>query len=268
MNTTDHQKVQQEIAAYLAGRLPEEESATVRDHIAACESCADVVEAWTPVVHGFEIAGEALLEPHPGSLELLQYARGEITADDALKRHIETCPTCLLEVEGARAGSVVADMQPSTVVRSIQPMRYVAMALAAGLVLGVGLMTLVLDPGAGFDGATQLYSLEETVRSTGDGMVLQVESDSRVLPMVLLPAIPDDASPEARFTFEILDEQGKTDWSANYTAAELNRYLEVSGVLTLMVPNLPDGAYTMQLLAVADPSAGPLQEFRFQIRHL
>jgi hypothetical protein len=269
VNSTDHEQIQQEIAAYLAGRLTDAESKTVRDHIEACESCAEVVEAWTPVVHGFRAAGKELLEPHPDSQELLQFARGEITGSDSLKTHLETCPTCLLEVEGARAGSALAEAKPEKVVRSVQPIRYVAMALAAGLVLGVGLMTLVLDPGSGFkglDGASQLYTLEETVRSTGDTMILEVEPGSTVLPLVLLPAIPDDASPEARFTFEILNEQGETGWSGNYSAAELNHYLEVSGVLTLMVPTLPEGAYTMQLQTDDDPANGPLQEFRFQVR--
>ncbi len=271
MNSTDHEQIQQEIAAYLAGRLTSEECAAVRDHIATCAPCADVVEAWTPVAQGFRVAGKALLESHPDSLRLLQYAQGEIAADDALNSHLETCPTCLLEVEGARAGSALADRRSKQekVLRPVTPMRYIAMAVAAGLILGVGLMTLVLDPGSGFkglEGATQLYTLEETVRSTGDAMVLEVEPGSTVLPLVLLPAIPDDASPEAGFTFEILNEQGETGWSGNYSAAELNHYLEVSGVLTLMVPTLPEGAYTMQLQADDDPANGPLQEFRFQVR--
>ena len=107
---------------------------------------------------------------------------------------------------------------------------------------------------------------EETVRSAGDAMVLEVEPGSTVLPLVLLPAVPADASPEAGFTLEILDEQGETAWSSRYTTAELNRYLEVSGVLTLLVPTLPDGAYSLQLLADDDPANGPLQEFRFQVR--
>ena len=55
---------------------------------------------------------------------------------------------------------------------------------------------------------------------------------------------------------------GGIAWNERYTAAELNRYLEVSGVLTLLVPSLPEGDYTLLLVA----EDGPVQEFRFEVR--
>jgi hypothetical protein len=264
VNATAHERIQQEIAAYLAGRLTDEESRSVRNHIESCPECADVVDAWTPAAVGFRLGGAELLAPHPDSLKLLRHARGEVVADDDLIRHLDTCATCLLEVEGARAGSALSEVRPS-----LKLTRYVSLALAAGLVLGLGLATLVRGPGSPMrpiQGAIQLYSLEQTVRSSDAGSVLEVDRDSTVLPLVLVPAVPEGAGPEAMFLIEIRDEQDNAVWSNRFTAAELNRYLEVSGVLTLLVPALEEGAYVLQLLAKDSSAAGPLQEYRFQVR--
>ena len=260
MDTTQHERFQQEIAAFLAGRLTDEETTEIRNHVRSCEECAGVVEAWAPAAVGFRQAGDELLSPHPESRELLKYGRGETTAGEALGRHLETCSTCLLEVEGARVGSIVREIRPS---RKLT--RYVSMALAAGLVLGLGLATLLPGPGeqrAQGSGATHLYTLEAVVRSSNAPTVLTVDQGSTVLPLVLIPAIPDGASPEAVFMIDIRDEQGEAVWSNSYTAAELNRYLELSGVLTLLVPVLPDGSYSLLLVSEADP----IQEFRFEVR--
>ena len=92
-----------------------------------------------------------------------------------------------------------------------------------------------------------------------------MDPGSRVLPLVLLPALPPDAPPGAMFTLELQDGQGRVVWSDRYAASDLNRYLEISGVLTLLVPAQPDGPYTLRLLSEDDPGDGPLQEFRFRI---
>ena len=260
MNPIDHERFELEIAAFLAGRLTDEECEALRTHIETCESCAGVVEAWAPAAAGFRIAGDRLLAPHPDSRELLRYARGETAGDDSLIEHLKTCPTCLLEVEGARTVPAAKEVRPS-----LKITRYVSMALAAGLVLGLGLATMLRDPGAGLalgHGATQLYTLEEAVRSSNDATVLEVDRESTVLPLVLIPAVPAGAAPDADFTIEITDGQGDTAWSSRFTAAELNRYLEVSGVLTLLVPAQPEGTYTLQLAS----EDGPIQEFRFEVR--
>ena len=100
MNPTEHERYQLEIAAFLAGRLTDEECEALRDHFETCESCAEVVEAWAPAAAGFRIAGRELLAPHPDSSELHRYARGETAGLEGLAGHLETCATCLLEVEG------------------------------------------------------------------------------------------------------------------------------------------------------------------------
>ena len=264
MNHTNHEQFQQEIAGYLAGRLSDDESAELRAHIGSCEECAELVEAWAPAVAGFQFAGAEILTPHPSSVELLRYARGEEQAGEVTVRHLETCPTCSLEVEGARAGSVVREIRPASKIT-----RYVSMGLAAGLLLGLGLANLVRTPegrSALGPGATQLYTLDQTVRSSDDATVLDVDRDSTVLPLVLIPAIPDDASPDDSFRIELRDEDGEAAWSGRFTTGELNRYLEISGVLTLLVPAQPDGVYTLQLLPEGSPGDEPIQEFRFKVR--
>ena len=135
------------------------------------------------------------------------------------------------------------------------------MALAAGLVLGLGLASLLRDPASG-PVATHLYTLEEAVRSSAAGSLLEVDQGATVLPLVLVPAIPAGAAPDAAFVIDITDEQGATIWSNRFTAEELNRYLEISGVLTLLVPAQPEGFYVLQLAS----EDGPIQEFRFEVR--
>ncbi len=217
-----------------------------------------------PVTAGFRLAGDRLLAPHPDSLELLRYARGETASDQKLIGHLETCSSCLLEVEGARVGSVLRQVRPAGKLT-----RYVSMALAAGLVLGLGLATLVRTTEsrfAGGHGAIQLYTLDDAVRSSGGGTVLEVDADSQVLPLVLIPAVPPGASQDAVFMIEIKDDQGAAAWSSRFTAAELNRYVEVSGVLTLLVPAQPEGDYVLQLREARSAGDGPIQEFKFQVR--
>ena len=254
MNATDHERIQLEIAAFLAGRLSDEDSRQVQDHLAACDDCAAIVEAWAPAALGFRQAGPELLTEHPASLTLLRVGRGEEQAGEELNRHLETCATCLLEVQGARPIKMTS--------RSMT--RYVSMALAAGLVLGLGLATLLMTPDsrfAGSPGAIQLYTLEDTVRSSGDGTVLEVDGDSALLPLVMIPAVPPNALAEDTFRIEIRKGSGESVWSSGYTAEELNRFVEQSGVLTLLIPLQPDGDYTLQLLSEGET----IQEFRFQV---
>ena len=104
------------------------------------------------------------------------------------------------------------------------------------------------------------------MRSSTGGTVLEVDKDSKVLPLVLIPAVPPGASQDAVFMIEIKDDQGAAAWSGRFTAAELNRYVEVSGVLTLLVPAQPEGAYVLQLRADQTAGDGPIQEFKFQVR--
>lgn len=263
MNATDHERIKLEIAAFLAERLSDEKSSEVRDHLATCGDCAAIVEAWAPAALGFRQAGPELLESHPDSLTLLKVGRGEEQAGDELSRHLATCATCLLEVQGAGNGVPVQVAGP-TMTTARPAIRTVSMALAAGLVLGLALATLWMTPGsrfAGSPGAIRLYTLEETVRSSDDGAVLEVDGDDTLLPLVMIPAVPQDAKPEEPFRIEIRNGSGELVYSGGYSAGELNRFVELSGVLTLLVPSQPEGDYTLQLISKGEP----IQEFRFQV---
>src|SRR5580765_1833836 len=88
-----------EIPAYAAGRLDEPARGRLEAHLRECDSCKEMVTTFQELVRELREEGATLFETHPDALVLRTVARGEEPPDAAgIRRHLESCPTCHLEV--------------------------------------------------------------------------------------------------------------------------------------------------------------------------
>jgi hypothetical protein len=257
--------MQENLAAYLAGRLEGEELGLLKAHLGECSDCRELVESLEEVVRGWKSGGPELLEPCPESETVMRVATGVLRdTDGRISRHVRTCASCSLEHgywkkdEERKAARI-----PRRAVSRSGLYRWAGLAAAAGLFLGLGLPALFRAPEPDWSGPVNLYTLDGTLRGEEDLPVFTVDEDQPFLPIVLIPAVPEAAAPEDRFRLVITGEEDRAVWSAEMTAGEIVEILNASGVLTLMIPAalLPQGSYTLRMSGAGDL----LMEERFHI---
>ncbi|MDX1387708.1 MAG: zf-HC2 domain-containing protein [Acidobacteriota bacterium] len=264
---SDHGQLQQEIPAYIAGRLEGDARRRVEDHLGSCPECSDLVREWKTIVAGLKEGGEQLFEPHPDSLVLMRFVKGdEGDADGRIARHVETCATCELEVDVWRDQRMnLARFRPSSTRSTLY--RVASAAVAAGLVLGLGLGVLLRDTGtADWSGPVDLLTLDGSARGEDAIPVVSPDPSQPYVPLVLLPSVPTDAGADEGFRFVIVDVDGAEVWRDALTATGIRDRLEGSGVVTFLVPStmLPPGTYTL-IFESAEDGAERLFETRFRV---
>jgi hypothetical protein len=169
-----------ELTAYHAGELPPEAEARLREHLALCRDCSDLL---------LDLAGFATLTPPPGVPELTD---AEVEQDWQALR--------------ARLGEAVkGEPRPAPVVpirriprASHEPARLSFLALAASVLAVVGLSWGAFQTWRLHElskpGVVPLISQEETKRSAGESGGYKVSS--RVGGVVLLPFDADRSYPQ------------------------------------------------------------------------
>jgi hypothetical protein len=264
---SEHRQIQEEIPAYIAGRLDADAARHVEQHLESCSDCSEIVRDWQTIVTGLKEGGEQLFEPHPDSLSLMRFVRGEEPDPErTIARHVETCTTCQLETEVWRDQEATVTPFRPRATRSVV-YRVASFAVAAGLVLGLGLGLLLRDDGSSdWTGAVNLLTLDGSARGGDDIPVFSPEPAQPYVPLVLLPTLPADAAEGDRFRFSITDETGGGLWSREMTAAEIRGFIDTSGIVTFLVPSdkLPAGIYNLAF-ARADAGAEILFETHFRV---
>jgi hypothetical protein len=269
----------EEIPAYLAGRLEGERLRGLESHLSECGECNDLVSDLREIVDGFRQGGSALLEACPDSLTLMKVATGaQEDPEGTVERHTETCEPCSLEFVIWKNRERGAVRTPRRTVSRSSIYRWAGMAAAAGLVLGLGLPAVYrqLVPGPTgpepaihrpWSGAVNLITLDGTIRGGGAIQSFTLSPDQPVVPLVLLPALPEgEEAPEA-YRFAIIGGDGLQRWAMEMAGSEIEGILDLSAVLTLMIPAevLPAGDYTLRMDPAGEAGGAPLMEEEFRI---
>ena len=273
----DHRKWQEEIAAYAASRLQGESLRRFESHIGECPECRELAGTWKEIAACLRAGGGDLFEPHPGVLELGQFAQGETTGGvDRIRTHLAGCETCALEVEAwkgrpdpVRAHSGKTDAWPHRFL-------FGALSVAAGLILGLGLHFLVLEPRipeswklvpagvssgeiGSWSGAARHLLLPRIQRGEAGSLTFAI---GREEPFVVvdfqIPRLPGDAA-SGSYRFEIVRSDGTVTWSSVLAASEIRPHQEAMELISFVVPTkaLPPDRYDFRVFEPGETGPTP-----------
>lgn len=143
-----HFRSSQELTAYAEGSLAAAERRAVESHLADCEECRGWIAA-------YRLLAEGLADPagHLSADDLSRFALAEETLDASQRErcvgHVEICASCAEEIQLVRGAASEArrvepaagrDLLPAIApaARKVEPATVTLLALAAGLLLVVG----------------------------------------------------------------------------------------------------------------------------------
>jgi len=265
----EHEDLQEDLPAYAAGRLEGAVTERLEAHLRECEGCREMVDTLKEFASALREGGEALFEPHPAESALKSYARGEAIAEHGrIERHLAVCATCSLEVEAwKRGGSVASGTVLTRVGGGLPGWGFVALATAAGLVVGFGIAELrrasppsppvvAQGPAPGELQAGPLLILPRVLRGDEAKVRYRIDPKQALVVIVCPASIPDQAAPEASFRYAMRNASGQVVWARDMTAAAIREHLGgVAEEVTLLAPtsSLASGQYVFSLSSIDRP---------------
>jgi anti-sigma factor RsiW len=271
---SEHEDLQMDLPAYAASRLEGAAAKRMEDHLRECASCREMAESLQEFGKAIRVDGAVLMEPHPTEAEIRSYARGEKASDRGrIERHLAVCATCTLEVETWKRGhGARSDAHSTPIAGGHQRWGSVALAAAAGLVIGFGVARLLNDASAPpasirpTEGAQErvlsagpLLILPRALRGEGVAVTYRIDPKQEFVVMACPISIPDNAAPDTRFRYEIRDSGGQVVWSREMTAEAVREHLNsMAEAVTLLAPTsvLEPGEYVFSLSPVDKPDEG------------
>ena len=283
---SDHDTWEEEIAAYVAGRLDEGVRRRVEAHLRDCRPCSELAASVREIAEASGDRDESDSATHPDSLRLRDLALGRGSGDDLLARHLAECASCALEAavwrerEGRPPGSAARRVTAA-------PFRTL-IALAAGLLAGAGAgawyasrtsppirFSAIADrppdrpgtPATPWSGAVQLFFLPNPLRGAEQHPVLRPDPSAPVVLVALQPDLPATLTGTALCRFSIQGIDGGTTWSVDLNADSVRAHLQQSEAVTFAIPAsaLPPGRYEMRLITGDRPDGSPLLQRPFEI---
>ena len=268
---SEHEDLQMNLPAYAASRLEGVAAKRMEDHLKECAGCREMAESLRGFGNALREGGAALMEPHPSEAEIRGYARDEPVSDRGrIERHLAVCATCWLEVETWKRGSgALFDSRSKPTAGGFHRWGSVALATAAGLVIGFGIARLLEDSSAPGPSVSPTQGLQERVLSAGPLLILpralrgegmavtyRIDPKQEFVVMACPVSIPDDATPDARFRYEIRGSGGRVVWALEMTAEAVREHLDSTAeAVTLLAPTsvLEPGRYVFSLSPADKP---------------
>jgi hypothetical protein len=275
----DHEQCQEDVAAYVAGRLGGEGARRLEAHVAECDDCAAVVESWLEIAEGFWQGGVALLEAHPDTAEIRAYVSGTASSDvhARIERHLGTCAPCSLEVRTGRTRHTVVPFRPARA-KTVSWFGIPA-SLAAMLLLGVGIGFFFrfgsppeteLSPAVSaptWSGPVSLLLLERPSRGVSTMRRFRVDAGQPYVPLAVPVVVPEGSADAELFRFTVRDEGGRVLWWSQLPAGTMRQQMAASGVVSFLVPasDLEPGRKMLRFARALTPEPGALLEIPFEI---
>lgn len=261
---TEHEKLREEIPAYVAGRLGEKASRELETHLACCTECTDLKASFEGIAGSIRQGGEILFEPHPTDRELREHALGgDGPRFQEVARHLDWCASCELVVavwkrrdrpEVLGAESNARSRNGATVLR---PELIGIAALAAGLILGFVLSGALLplsspesESIAALPGTSGRLLFLRLMRGSVASQTLIIGPDESYFNLAVEFSLPPGIRETERLRFEVQRADGTAVWASDYQTAEwLRRQLDSVEVVTHSLPTkgLPTGEYSLRL---------------------
>jgi hypothetical protein len=267
---SEHEDLQMNLPAYAASRLEGAAAKRMEDHLRECAGCREMADSLRGFGNAIREGGTALMEPHPSEEEIRGYARDEPVSDRGrIERHLAVCATCSLEVETWKRGSGALFSRSRPAAGGLSRWGSVALATAAGLVIGFGIASLLNDSSGPGPSVSPTQGLQEKVLSAGPLLILpralrgeglavtyRIDPKQEFVVMACPVSIPEDAAPEARFRYEIRGSGGQVVWAREMTAEAVREHLNSTAeAVTLLAPTsaLEPGRYVFSLSSADKP---------------
>lgn len=247
---TEHEKLEAEIPALAAGRLPEPEATALAAHVATCASCSAVLAMAREI---------AALAEHPGVDDLRRYARGPKPPDaGAIEAHLTACASCSLEIAAWRKRT----RRPRVVV-----LRAV-LAVAAVVLIGLWLGPLLRRsaPARLSDEPPQSLVFSSALRSSTEEQVIDLEPGGDLLVRAEWESL-EPLHEVGPLRLEIVAAGGPV-WSVSLDADQVKNVLSAGTGVVAVVPagTLENGSYEFRMLRLARPQEPPLVQERFRVQ--
>lgn len=248
-----------------SGRLDPEKEAMVRSHVAGCEECTGLSEAYRVVATALRLESE-----HPDSKALVEHATG-VFSGAGLEAHLASCPSCARQVAAIRAAE-------SELARRISARRLLAWAASVTLPLLLGYLGWVqwrVLPGmrdeltrareSGAPEAVGLPLLTPTLRGGEEPVTVVVRAGQHSIAVAVAAALPGELADAEALRIEVRNERGVVVYSRATSAGEIRRLSGRSGAFALLLPAslLPEGEASLHLGASA---GGELLATPFRVR--
>ena len=156
-----HSETLELLPDFVAGRIRPSERSQVEAHLTTCEECMGSVEMYRLFAESLNIDSEITASDHPTSAELARFVLDSEGQPDAIRDHLETCPSCDRELELCRRAIRGVRGRRSEALAAVAA--YVSspparMVLAASLLLVALTSAVLLSPSRRTDGSTQEIS--------------------------------------------------------------------------------------------------------------
>jgi len=275
--TQEHDDIRADLPALAARRLAPERRQVIERHVAGCLECQEAVADFEAIAAGIAGGGDALFAPHPESAALRRIAlAGRGAEDEAIRRHLDACATCSLEVESWRKVAVRAPIRWHS--RARREWAWVALGAAAGIVLGVLLGTLSrwLPPAAPARpapdvGQPVLYLLPETLRDNEPaGRRWDLDPADPYFGVAFPIVIPASAGGEEMYRIELRLAGGAVVWSTEMSASRLRAHLRSADVVHIAaIPTrvVAPGRYNLVVRPAGDAGAALLYRAVIEISY-
>ena len=292
MRIVDHDQAKLHLSDLIHGDLDEPLQAKVLVHVQGCADCAQLRNSYAILRTGIP-ESERNHREHPSSTELVDHAfdpgRFSGGAGAGILRHLRQCASCTGEwraVKGAVRHSARKDL-----IRMIftlreplwTPMRTaLATAVVVIVLLGypsflglVRLPQLVDDARRSartdsqqWEGPAEWLLVEGTTRETHGPLSVELNRSQPYVLLALQPDLPQDARASASYRVEIRDASGRSVWSTDLRASEIDDSLRRFDVVVLPVPvaNLSAGLHELTMRSLTEPDVPPLLETSIRIQ--
>jgi hypothetical protein len=266
---SEHEHLQEDLAALAAGRLDGEPRRRLEEHLAQCEACAGILETARRIATVLASEREAQPGAHPSVAALRSHALGEGTAPPDLLRHVETCARCDLEVAvWRRHPARPRTAAPSRRIVTGKTLAWTAvpLALAAGLVVGLVVPRLAGRASEDVGAPVHVLNLGDAFRGGGAEAILRIGAGQRLASISVFLEMMDPTAEVGPLEFTIRTGDGRPVWSTTCPARRVAEILEAGGVFGLQVPVAELGAGTHGITVVAPGRSDvPLLERHFRV---
>ena len=187
----DHDRYEQDVAAYLLGALPGLEAEVFERHLMGCDDCRDEITRLRPATEALPRSVESFEPPPSLKASLMEVVEAEARTSSAPAA--EAAPAARAEAAPARSGSTGGWLRRALAGVSPRPALALAgIALLLGVALGFGLTQGAGNGDGG--GAREVAATVDRTRMPGGSAQIEVDADGgpATLRVSGLPMAPPD----------------------------------------------------------------------------
>jgi hypothetical protein len=286
---TSCEEVRALLADFVCSRLAPEQRRQVEQHRQTCSDCGEIVADLEMMKKQIQASGEAMFEPHPEPAALHRFVlEGDGKDAEQIRRHLESCASCQLEVETwKRIGRKTAPAA-ATPARGKTSAPWLSLAAGLGGLIGlligwrlwsasVPVRPETTPPRAALPAPNPPQVLTAPVIHVLPGLLRSgevppqhwsIDADEPYLAVTVPLSLPAEAAGVDLFRFELRPVGREPVWKMEMPAARIREHLESAEAVNLSIApegKLAPGRYELRVVRTDAPEAPPLYRAEIEI---